>query len=268
MHQTVQNIIMIEWVSNSHVRAASPLCSTASSFLCRNIFSAYLPWPVLGSKITNKPRNYVTVHYTLIDACCLLCYIESPGFRATSEVFGALIIRGIHEVTQCARNTSRKQLILTSVIHRPLFPPPVHLPLTDTLFPLYMATARPQSCIYFHSSRSPAEIVPPLWLVSIIYALIVLCLSPLCRQENRPAPIFQRCVSGVLCVWLRANVYVCVCGCVCVCVCEGGSQLNKQTLSLDKLCAFLKHLAPIQATVQFCVFNSQLYNRHHHTCCA
>lgn len=48
---------------------------------------------------------------------------------------------------------------------------------------------------------------------------------------------------------------------------KSGSQLNKQTLSLDKL-GFLKHLASIQGTLQFCVFNSQLYNGLHHTCCA
>lgn len=88
-------------------------------------------------------------------------------------------------------------------------------------------------------------------------------------QENGPDSVFH--------VWMFFFLFLIIHNCLrvykfvsmnaCSCVCAGGSQLNKQTLSLEKLSGCLKHLASIQGTLQFCVFNSQLCNCLHHTCC-
>lgn len=96
-------------------------------------------------------------------------------------------------------------------------------------------------------------------------------------QENGPDSVFH--VWMFFCFFFPVSDYSqlftcvqickheCVLLCVCMHVCAGGSQLNKQTLSLEKLSGCLKHLASIQGTLQFCVFNSQLCNCLHHTCC-
>ena len=179
------------------------------------------------------------------------------ALEAHQKVCGGLIITGAGEVD------SRKRLILTPVIRRPFISHPsaltTHPHLTSTIVWRLAHTA---ASIFTHLNQ--AEIAPPLWLVSII----------LCAKKS--VFVTNACLSTRTCFCecaknVSMNKCVCVCVCVCVWVCEGGSQLNKQTLSLGKAFLFfffyfLKHLASIQGTAHSCVFNSQLYNRLHHTC--
>lgn len=169
--------------------------------------------------------------------------------KAKSLVVHRLFSRGVVTL-------KKKQFALASAIHRPLFPP----------------SALTTSAIFWQLAHTPASIFTHLRnctssLIGTIYALIILCLSPFfCCQENRPASnLPYRWVRGSVCVvvhifarhdWVHPQ-------CVRVAV----QQTNK-TLSLDKRRGFLKHLASIQGTLQFPVFNSQLYNWLHHTCCA
>lgn len=131
----------------------------------------------------------------------------------------------------------------------------------------YRLTARPLSCSHFHSSH-----LGGYWTsspISIIYAVITLALSPFFPRKW--ARFSLSCVDLFFFLFLIIHnclrVYKFVSMNACSCVCAGGSQLNKQTLSLEKLSGCLKHLASIQGTLQFCVFNSQLCNCLHHTCC-
>lgn len=111
-------------------------------------------------------------------------------------------------------------------------------------------TARPRPCFHFHSSHLSGNWASSL--ISAIYAPILLGPPPFSPRKQARRHIFHKFANRRGCVYVWA----------------GGSQLNKQTLSLGKLSGFLEHLASIQGTLQFCVFNSQLYNRLHHTCCA
>lgn len=92
-------------------------------------------------------------------------------------------------------------------------------------------TAWPVLCLHLCTSRLGKKPVFPFWLETVTYAVIILCLLAFCSQANEP--ICHTDVwffTNVSCVWKFMSTN----RCITQCLCDGGSQLNKQALSLGK----------------------------------